>query len=123
MSKGCNYLNLDEAEVPAYPEEVQKFIDFLDEYKVGKPDKFHIFHLYPRRLAYPEGFYDSRFFDLHCFNTDILEKHVIEDRDGLIFNDGVRVDIVRIFADGSTLIRFKHPVRISIFQAVEVYPA
>ena len=107
-----------------FPDAVQKYVDAVHKrYTLGSPETFHILHLYPKGLAYPDGYYDSQFFDLHCFNMETDEKLVIEQRDGLVFDDDVHVDIVRIFADGSTLIRFKHPVRISVFQAVEVHAA
>lgn len=106
-----------------YPQEVQEHVDILLEYSLNDDlDEFNLFHLYPEELAFPNGYYDSRFFTLIGFNFDKKEKRIIEGRDGLRFvpNAGVDVDIIRIFADGSTLIRFLNLVKMSVFQAVDI---
>lgn len=105
-----------------YSKDVQDKIDVLAKYKETMDLKtFHIIHLYPKKVAWPDGYYDSRFFDLVCFNTKTMEKKTYQHHDGLEFPSSCNVDIVRIFADGSTMIRFKTPHEI-IFcsQAVEI---
>ena len=58
-----------------YPKEVQECVNFLNEYKENaKLEKFHVLHMYPKGLAYPNGYYESRFFDFVLFNTEAMEK-------------------------------------------------
>lgn len=95
-----------------YPKEVQEYVDFLSSYKENdKLIEFDIFHLYPKELAFPNGYYDSRFFDLVGFNTKKHEKKRLGSRDGLDFYSCSNKDIyiLRIFADGSTLVKFQTP--------------
>lgn len=105
-----------------YPNEVQKHIDYLDTYKEYHAlEVFNLIHMYPKELAYPNGYYDSRFFDLVLFNEEIKEKRTVEGRDGIYFNNETKIKLARIFADGSTLIKFDGYVKIKIFQCVEIY--
>lgn len=109
----------------AYPLEVQKRVDFLNQYKVNESlSVCHILQMYPEGLAYPDGFYDSQFFTLHLFNTETMEKRIISGRDGIDIDAKKNiVKFVRIFADGSTLIAFRSTVKIGVFQSVSVYEA
>ena len=105
-----------------YPPEVQRCIDFLSEYNVNEYlDSFHIIHLYPMEIAYPNGYYDSRFFEVVGYNTSTMERKDIGKTDGIRFEGTQTIcpDMVRIFADGSTLIRFSKPV--SFYGASVVY--
>lgn len=97
---------------------VQEHIDILTtKYKINQSLKhFDIIHMYPKRLAYPEGYIDSMFFDLHLFNTETMEKRIIESRDELSF-ESVAIRFTRIYADGSTMFKFKHCCKIDIFQS------
>ena len=99
-----------------YPKKVQKYIDFLDKfYKEDDTlDTFNVFHLYPREVAYPNGFYDSRFFELIGFNFDLAKKKNLGVHDGMdiIPVNSPQVSMIRIFADGSTLIRFNELVKV-----------
>jgi len=104
-----------------YPEDVQRYIDILNEYTINKNlTRCNIVHLYPKEIAYPNGYFDSRFFNLHCFNTITMEKRIIEERDGLKFAPMVQIDIVRIYADKSTFIRFNKIYTLDIFQVVSI---
>lgn len=90
-----------------YPSEVQECIDQLKEYSVSSDlGRFNLIQMYPKELAYPHGYYDSRFFDLKGFNTELMQFRDLGIHDGMSFNPGVEIDICRIWADGSTLIRF-----------------
>jgi hypothetical protein len=103
------------------PKEVKKYIEHLNDYKENVDlNKFTIFHLYSVRFAYPNGYSDSKFFDLVGYNHHDMQVRHLGEHDGLVFRENIEIDIVRIFADGSTLIRFKKPVRVDIFQAIEV---
>ncbi len=43
------------------PKEVQERIDLLNNYKVNdKLEEFDICHLYPTKIAFPDGYYDAR---------------------------------------------------------------
>lgn len=107
-----------------YPEEVQKKIDVLSIYEETKTlARFDIFHLYPNSLCYPNGYYDSRWFTLIGFNTSLKLKRDLGYHDGLDFEENVEVGECRIFADGSTMVKFKHLVKVNLFQAVRVFKA
>ena len=98
------------------PKEVIPYINVLDEYEeVDNLTSINLIHMYPLGLAYPDGYWDSQFFKVIAFsyeNPIQKQKCDLGRHDGLKFEDGVEVDIARIFADGSTLLRFKHPVTI-----------
>ena len=70
---------------------------------------FHILHMYPKEIAYPNGYYDSRFAEVIGFNCDLMEKRNLGKRDGVDFwmaDKNVEIMMIRIFADGSTMIKF-----------------
>jgi hypothetical protein len=103
------------------PKESQKHIDFLSKYKINnKLEWFNIIHLYGKELAFPNGYYDSRFFKLVGFNTKTMEKRIFEHRDGLHFRDYIPIKMVRIYADGSTLIRFRKFVSSTILWSQDI---
>ena len=106
-----------------YPAEVQERVDFLAQYKVNEDlETCHIMHLYAEGLAYPNGYYDSQFFTLVIYDTLKMQKREIQSRDGIdIATKKAGVKMVRIFADGSTLVKFDKTVAISVHQAVVVF--
>ena len=92
---------------PAYPEEVQERIDRLKDYKENnKLIMFNVVHMYPKNLAYPNGYTDSRFFECFIYNTETMEFKNLGRHDGIRFNGNVSLYSMVIFADGSTCIRF-----------------
>ena len=96
-----------------YPKVVQAKIDFVfDAYMPNeKLERFDIFHLYPGKLAYPTGYTDSRFFELVGYNTSKMESRKLGRHDSLRFEEeAFKPHFLRIFADGSTLIKFRVPV-------------
>ena len=96
-----------------YPKEVQEQIAVLDTYAEDNSLKsFHILHLYPKGLAYPHGYHDSRVFELWAFNYNTMTKINLGKHDGMVFNRGIQIDIARIFADGSTFLRFLRPIEV-----------
>ena len=111
-----------------YPTVVQARIDILNIYLEDQSlELFHIIHMYPGKLAYPTGYVDSRYFTLWGFNTDKMLKKNLGIHDGLDLNNilnphlSPKVNIIRIFADGSTLIKFLTPVKVSTTQCADVY--
>ena len=106
------------------PAEVQERLAELEQsYRENRElQEFHIVHLYPEGLAYPDGFHDSQFFRLVGFNTDSNERTDLGTHDGLRFESGVELDISRVFADGSTLLRFRGPVRVARYQEAVIAP-
>jgi len=98
----------------SYPKVVKEKIKFLDNYKENLLlQEFDIFHIYPGKLAYPNGYYDSRFFKLIGFNTKTMEKRCLGKHDGLDFwEECSGVSIVRVFCDGAFLIRMRHLVKM-----------
>lgn len=105
-----------------YPLEVQKKIDVLNTYKVVDTLKeFNILHMYPKEIAYPNGYYDSCFFDAVLFNTVTMEKCVIPNRDGIQFLSTEKENVISgilIYADGSTVIVFKKLVTFDHLQCL-----
>jgi hypothetical protein len=94
-----------------YSKVVQEHIDVLKKYTENENlEAFQIFHLYPGKTAYPNGHHDSRWFELIGYNYKIKEFKKLGKHDGLTFL--CQPDIVRIFADGSTIIRFAIAVKI-----------
>lgn len=109
-----------------YPVQVQRRVDVLEDYEYNpRLEKFNILHMYPGELAYPNGFYDSRFFLLVGFNTNTMEKNELGMHDALNMTKRLdtidpSVEFIRIFADGSTMIKFKEPVEVIAGQAATV---
>jgi hypothetical protein len=106
-----------------YPEQVKMYIDFLNNFYEEDDNikDFHILHMYPKELAYPNGYYDSRFFELVGYNDNLKKFKKLGNHDGLTFDKGVVLDIARIFADGSTLLRFKKNVGVRLYGAAEIF--
>jgi hypothetical protein len=97
-----------------YPQEVQKIIDILKKYEVNKElEEFDILHIYPKELAFPNGYCDSRFFDVVFFNTKKMEKREICHKDSLDWAGVGNVKMIRVFADGGVLVKFKNFQKIS----------
>jgi hypothetical protein len=110
-----------------YPKAIQSKIDVLDTYSIDETLKsFHILHMYPGKLAYPNGYYDSRFFTLWGFNLDYKKKRNLGTHDSIELwesetKNQAKVSLIRIFADGSTIVRFVAPVSLELGQAVSVF--
>lgn len=107
-----------------YPQEVQVRIEILNLYEWDNElNCFDIIHLYPKELAYPNGYWEARFFKLIGFNTQTMTKRDLGKHDAIIYNDDIVVALSEIFADGSTLIKFKSSVKIDCeyFQAINFY--
>ena len=96
-----------------YPKEVQEHIDILNKYTEN--DKLYqadIFHFYPKELAFPDGFYDARFFELIAFNTKTMKKRNLGKHDGVGYAKGTEIDMASVFADGSFIVKLISPTRI-----------
>lgn len=102
----------------------EKQLARLDKYTLNEDlQSFNLLHIYPtKKQAFPNGYYDSMFFDLHLFNTSLKEKTVIKNRDGLDFFDCFNndMDMVRVFVDGSFLMRFKTMKHFEKYQCVSI---
>ncbi len=107
------------------PNEVHKYLETLEECEWDDElDEFNILHLYPGEVCYPNGYYDSRFFEVigYYYGPNIMvaveapRRRNLGEHDSLDFlGKNTDVDIIRVFIDGSTLIRFKKPVSITRF--------
>lgn len=108
-----------------YPKEVQEKLDVLKLYDLNTElTEYNIFHLYPKGLAYPHGYYDSMFFNLVGYNSETMEYREIRISDEFDFSNCKNKDIsmIRIFADGSTFIKFDSFHKINDFcQSVYIY--
>lgn len=104
------------------PTEVAQRISELTERYAENDDlqSFDILHMYPLEIAYPNGFYDSMFFQLVGFNTSLNQRRDLGQHDGLRFEADARVEIARVFADGSTLLRFREPVAAELFNEATI---
>jgi len=102
------------------PSEVKKMIAVLNSYKWDDTTgAFNIFHLYPKGLAYPDGFYDSQWFECIGFNTTTMTKKDLGLHDQMNFQ-GKKPLFVRVYADGSFLIRFNEAIRVMSNQEITV---
>lgn len=128
MNKKKNYSKKFRKQLP---EELYPYYDVLKEYIEEETlNVFDIIHLYPSgELCYPNGYYDSQWFELIGYNTETMEfSNLGKHKDGLNFNMLATYGIpiiqrISIYLDGSTLIKFKTPIRISNFQAPSIFEA
>jgi hypothetical protein len=92
---------------------------YKDNTNLKKADIFHIYDT--GKKCGKAGFRDSKFFKLVIFNTKTMEK-----RDCGNYHDGIRfskicttrLKLLRVFIDGSFLVRFQHPVTVDVFQEI-----
>jgi hypothetical protein len=106
------------------PDEVKDYLDAIDKYTENRGlSCFDILHMYPGEIAYPDGYYDSRFFRLVAFNTKTMQKREFGIHDSIDLWEGCAVKMIRIFLDGSTIIVFYSPVEnIGNNQAIQIAP-
>lgn len=114
-----------------YPKETQPYIDLLDEYEINDElDSFDCFHIYPKELCVQgddiNGFVDSRFFDVIGFSFIRHQKKNLGRHDELDFLPYTlykppEISRIRIYADGSTFIRFTKPVSFLSYQSAIIY--
>lgn len=104
-----------------FDDNYKKQISILDKYTIN-PNLLvgNIFHIYPKDIAFPDGFHDSRFFDLWLFNSETMEKRLIENRDGITYDSGVQIYMTRVYIDGSFFIRFMDMIELDIYQCIQV---
>lgn len=105
-----------------YPPEVQDKIDVLNQYEWDENlESFNIIHLYPLDIAFPDGYYDARKFRLIAFNIKTMTKKDFDIHDAVFYHDNILIDRSTIFADGSTLIKFKEMATVIYNgQAIEI---
>ena len=89
----------------------------FDHYRITNSlNQADIFHLYESGVKHADsesGYHDSRHFKLMAFNTRTQEKCDLGVHDGIQnLTDDKVVDMIRIFADGSTIVRFRDPVKV-----------
>lgn len=105
-----------------YPKAAKAALSRLHLYEVNDDlIECNIVHMYPSGLAYPDGYVDSRFFELRMYNSENMQMRVYAPCDSLDIADGVGVKMIRIFADGSTVVRFSSTVIVNVDQTVTVY--
>ena len=99
--------------VTSLPNEVAKNIDFLDTYEWSDDEiLFDLFHLYPKELAFPNGFYDARFFHLIAYNSTTMKRRNFGRNHDKINLWKIPCSELKIFADGSTLLKLETPLEI-----------
>ena len=82
-------------------------------------DIFHLYDTGEECILDNSGYHDSRHFNLIAFNTKTMQKRNFGRHDGISspFNE-IPISLVRVYADGSFLIRFKRPVKITNFSDI-----
>lgn len=84
---------------------------------------FDIFHLYDTKRECARdnsGYVDARHMEVIGFNTKTKNKRDLGRHDSLTFSGQARVNMTRIFADGSTMIRLDSPQTVFNVQNMEV---
>ncbi len=82
--------------------------------KLKEADIFHLYDTGKNCVDNDSGYHDSRHFNLVAFNTKTLEKCDMGIYDGIQnLSDDKIVDLIRIFSDGSTIVRFRQPVEVA----------
>lgn len=107
------------------PREVWRYVDNIRDAYTNNPalKAWNIAHMYPEDIAYPDGFHDARWFKLVVFNTETMERASLGKHDKIDIWSGAVKDI-RIFADGSTLVRFSQKMEhIMNTQAISIREA
>lgn len=108
-----------------YTEEAQEQIDILSTYEEeSELETIDLLHLYDTGRCCVDddsGYHDSRHFMLWGFNVNQKKKINLGIHDAVSFGEGDFVKFVRIFVDGSTLIRFEYPVAYIRDQDIDFY--
>lgn len=89
--------------------------EVFNRYKLDENLKeFDIFHMYGDGrpcMLHGNGYIDAQNFQLWGYNTKIMKKRDLSTHDSINFT-GCEVRNVRIFMDGSTMVKFWHLVMI-----------
>lgn len=96
------------------PKKAQAYVDdIFNRYTENdKLELFDILHMYDTKklcLIKNSGYHDSRHFELVGYNLKLKQKRKLGLHDSVNL-DRAPVSMVRIFIDGSTMIKFNHPV-------------
>jgi len=93
------------------PKKTKEAISVLNRYDENDSlTKFNILHLYDDGYAYPDGYYDSRFFVLVGFNTVTMQKKNLGRHDAIDFWDGCVISKSQVYGDGAFLIKLDHMI-------------
>lgn len=87
----------------------------------SEADIFHLYDTGEECMKDNSGYHDSRHFILWTFNTKTMEKCNQGRHDSMTNSGNATVDIMRVYANGSFMIRFKGLVKMDIFQNVIIY--
>lgn len=79
--------------------------------------------MYPKGLAYPNGFYDSQMFECIGFNTEKMEKRNLGRHDRIDWWEDCVLDKTQVYADGAYLVKVRNFVEtVGISQILCVRP-
>ncbi len=105
-------------------EEVDKIFGVYTEDE--ELNEFNIFHMYGDGkpcIFFNNGYVDSQNFNLVGYNTDLNKKRDLGRHDSFNPTPDCKLKMVRIFMDGSTMVKFSEKVTFDIpYQAMEVRP-
>ena len=105
-------------------ESAQSAMDVLKRYKwCDTAANITILHMYPGGIAFPEGYYHDRWFQLVGYDEREQTRVDFGRHDRIIIEDSMEVEHVEIYADRSTLLMFRHPIRVVDGQAAFIYSA
>ena len=94
------------------------------KFVIGLNKERHILHLYPIGDTMNDdnndlmGYEDALLFDVHFYNVENKTKFVIKGRDQIVLN--INRSCVRIFKDGSTMIIIDRPIKVEVYQSMEI---
>lgn len=97
-----------------YPDVVKPYINDINDSYIADYNLncFNILHIYPRELAYPDGFYYARFFDCVIYNVKENKKNVLSRKEMIYMDKNVNIKNTYVYADGSTVIVFQDMANI-----------
>ena len=94
------------------------FDKYTENLKLIQIDILHLYDTKKECLRKNDGFQDVRHFSLWGFNTMTMEKVNLGKHDGIINMSDVNFHSVKVYADGSFMIKMKQLVSISNVQCL-----
>lgn len=100
------------------------FDSYKDTPNLSVADIFHLYDTGKECFHDNSGYQDARHMRVVAFNSETMQKCDLGIHDGIIttVKEEAKLFLIRMYADGSTLIRLKEPVDFSNNQAIHLYP-
>ena len=100
--------------------------EIFDRYKenpyLTHADIFHLYDTGEECYVNNTGYHDSRIFNLIVFNTVTMEKRDLGQHDGITADimSVIPLKMIRVYADGSFMIRIEKPAKLDVYQDVKL---